>query len=120
MFTAAGGFDSGREPKTGKPRTSKEGPGNEITLRNDRIYVHPEEVDGLPEEACREHMLHELAHFVGPPDQHPDHITDHAYMHVNRSGFFMLSPHKSLRNADCYSIFVFEAALGREPICSYG
>ena len=52
-------------------------------------------------------MIHELAHFVGGPDDQPTLIDDHAYAYRDPH-YATLPPHRALRNADSYSQYAWE------------
>jgi hypothetical protein len=56
-------------------------------------------------------MVHELAHYVGPPTR-PDAIVDHGYYRAGAAAFARLGAEQQLRNADSYAQFAF-AAIGK-------
>jgi len=66
----------------------------------------------LDQEAFAYVMIHELGHFVGPPDGNQNHITDYGYKHNPRSGFGYerLYPWHRTHNADSIAQFAFDAA----------
>jgi peptidoglycan hydrolase-like protein with peptidoglycan-binding domain len=103
MFTFAGGFNLPFDPKT-KRVPQWEG------LDVDRIYVTPKGRT-MTTEQFRYAMIHELAHFVSDTDGMPA-IEDFAYFHRQRAKYDALNNFFSVRNADCYSRFAFEA-IGR-------
>ena len=59
-------------------------------------------------EQFRYAMIHELAHFVSDADGMPA-IKDFAYFHRQRAKYDALNNFFSVRNADCYSRFAFDA-----------
>lgn len=56
-------------------------------------------------------MIHELAHYVGPPTR-PDAIVDHGYFRGGAAAFARLNAEQQLRNADSFAQFAF-AAIGK-------
>jgi len=62
----------------------------------------------LDDEAIPYVMIHELAHYVGPKYDRPDAITD-KFGYQHKPGYDRLTPDQSLKTADCYSQFAFEA-----------
>jgi hypothetical protein len=61
-------------------------------------------------------LVHEMAHYVGAPDGHPDAIDDPPGRSSNPSDIDKLSPTQRARTAECYSAFAFEAHFRREPL----
>jgi len=100
MFTFLGGFNLPFDPQTKRVR-QWEG------LDVDRIYITPKGRALTPEQ-FRYAMIHELAHFVSDADGMPP-IDDFAYFHKQRAQYDALTNFVSVRNADCYSRFAFEA-----------
>jgi hypothetical protein len=76
----------------------------------DRIYITPK-ARAMTSEQFRYAMIHELAHYVSDADGMPP-IDDFAYFHRQRAKYDALNNFASIRNADCYSRFAFEA-IGR-------
>ena len=108
MFAFPGGFHL-----TGRPRRMMYG------SREDCIAVSTQRVLELVPRSIvvTRIVVHELAHFVGPRDGHPDHITDHAGLHKDPEAFERLTPYQARRNADSYCLFAGEAKLGsRTPL----
>ena len=93
MFTFTGGYHllTSKEDFKGLARSS--------------IYLCPK-AKTLDRDAFVYSMIHELAHFVGPKE---NGITDFAYFHKNQKNYFNLSPPLTLRNADCFSQFAYDA-----------
>jgi hypothetical protein len=69
------------------------------------IYLCPK-AKTLDRDAFVYAMIHELAHFTGPKDNGVD---DFAYFHKDPNKYANLSPALTLRNADCYSQFAYDA-----------
>ncbi len=103
MFSFMGGFNLPFDPKT-KRVPQWEG------LDVDRIYITPK-ARAMTSEQFHYAMIHELAHFVSDADGMPP-IDDFAYFHRQRAKYDALNNFVSVRNADCYSRFAFEA-IGR-------
>jgi hypothetical protein len=119
-YSFFGGFTR-KNPKTGKPRLSKEDNYSGPNLREDTIFFCTAALGQLPEaqklDFFTETLLHELAHWVGPEVTSPRRITDFAGS-VDDGRLFKLSPARALRNAETYGQFAAEAALGhvvRDP-----
>lgn len=71
------------------------------------IYLCPKSKT-LDRDAFVYAMIHELAHYVGPKEfKHK--ITDFSYFHRGANNYYNLSPALTLRNADCYSQFAYDA-----------
>ena len=103
MFSFMGGFNLPFDPRTKKvPRWE----GVDV----DRIYISPK-ARTMTSEQFRYAMIHELAHFVSDGNGIPP-IDDFAYFHRQRAQYDALNNFLSVRNADCYSRFAFEA-IGR-------
>jgi hypothetical protein len=103
MFSVIGGFNLPFDPKT-KRVPQIQG------LDVDRIYITPKARAMTSEQFCYA-MIHELAHFVSDAFGIPP-IDDFAYFHKQRAKYDALNNFLSVRNADCYSRFAFEA-IGR-------
>ena len=103
MFSFTGGFNLPFDPQT-KRVPQWEG------VDVDRIYITPK-ARAMTSEQFRYAMIHELAHYVSDADGMPP-IDDFAYFHRQRAKYDALSNFASVRNADCYSRFAFEA-IGR-------
>jgi putative peptidoglycan binding protein len=103
MFSFMGGFNLPFDPKT-KRVPQWEG------VDVDRIYITPK-ARAMTSEQFRYAMIHELAHYVSDADGMPP-IDDFAYFHRQRAKYDALNNFASIRNADCYSRFAFEA-IGR-------
>lgn len=58
-------------------------------------------------------LIHELAHFVGKPDGHPDCIDDPPGNSSSDASLARLPPQRRPRIAECYALFAFEAHFGR-------
>jgi hypothetical protein len=100
MFSFSGGFHLPFDPVTNRiPQF--EG------LDVDRIYITPKARLMTPDQ-FRYAMIHELAHFVSDGSGIPP-IDDFAYFHKQRANYDALKNSLSVRNADCYSRFAFEA-----------
>ena len=93
MFTFAGGYHL---------LTSKE---DFKGLALSSIYLCPK-AKTLDRDAFVYAMIHELAHYVGPKE---NGIDDFAYFHKNQHKYFNLAPVLTLRNADCFSQFAYDA-----------
>lgn len=93
MFTFPGGYSllTSHEYYKGISRSS--------------IYLCPKSKT-LDRDAFVYAMIHELAHYVGPKE---NGIDDFAYFHRNQHKYFNLAPVLTLRNADCYSQFAYDA-----------
>ena len=93
MFTFIGGyhFIATNETFEGMPVSS--------------IYLCPK-AKTLDRDAFVYAMIHELAHYTGPKDNGVD---DFAYFHKDPNKYANLSPALTLRNADCYSQFAYDA-----------
>jgi peptidoglycan hydrolase-like protein with peptidoglycan-binding domain len=61
-------------------------------------------------------LVHELAHFVGPPDGHPNVIDDPPSRSSAESEIQRMSARSRPRLAECYATFAFEARFGRPPV----
>jgi Lysine-specific metallo-endopeptidase len=101
-FTSFGGFFSG-----GQLRVERG-----VKLRLDAVYIcrrfvpRPLDFQALV-------IVHELAHFVGFPEQ----IDDFAYNEdQNGANLGQLSPELRILNADSYANYAFEACTGNEPL----
>jgi hypothetical protein len=109
-YTWAGGYTmrapSGGTPKTGPGETPYPG------LRKDTIYICPRRFASFNQLFFTVVVVHELAHFCGPPEGATD-ISDFGYRKQGAT-FFALRPELALRTADCYAHFAGEARLGRE------
>jgi hypothetical protein len=103
MFSFIGGFNLPFDPKT-KRVPQFQG------LDVDRIYITPKARAMTSELFCYA-MIHELAHFVSDGFGVPP-IDDVVYFHKERAKYDALNNFLSVRNADCYSRFAFEA-IGR-------
>jgi len=103
MFSFMGGFNLPFDPRT-KRVAQWEG------VDVDRIYITPK-ARAMTSEQFRYAMIHELAHFVSDADGMPP-IDDFAYFHRQRAKYDALTNFLSVRNADSYSRFAFEA-IGR-------
>ena len=98
MFTFPGGYSARKPTDVFK------------TLHQGSIYMCPRS-GTLSHDGFTYVLIHELAHYVGPPHGNPHAILDNGY-------FRQEAPHKyraltavqALRNADSYSQFAFEAA----------
>jgi hypothetical protein len=113
-YSFFGGFTR-KNPKTGKPRLSKEDNYQGPNLREDTIFFCTAALGQVPEsqklDFFTETLLHEMAHWVGPEVNSPRRITDFAGS-VDDANFFKLSPARALRNAESYAQFAAEATLG--------
>lgn len=100
MFSFMGGFNLPFDPKTKRVPTWE-------GLDVDHIYITPK-ARAMTSEQFRYAMIHELAHFVSDTKNIPP-IDDFAYFHRQRKQYDALNNLFSIRNADCYSRFAFEA-----------
>jgi hypothetical protein len=104
-FTYAGGFTR-KDPKTGRPKMSKEDNYAGPNLPEDAIYICTG-LEGKEGDFVAYNTIHEMAHFVGPELHDPDAILDLSYRHKN--GFYSLSTQDALRTADSYAMFAVAA-----------
>jgi hypothetical protein len=61
-------------------------------------------------------LIHELAHFVGPPDGHFNVIDDPPSRSSAESEIQKTPVRSRPRLAECYATFAFEARFGRSPL----
>jgi hypothetical protein len=109
-FTHFGGFTR-VNPKTGKPRMSREDNYVGSNLREDSVFICTAALETYNREAVIHTLVHELAHYTGPEIDRPDRIGD--LSDRGKPNFLWLDPSVALRVADCYSGFAAEAKLGR-------
>ncbi|WP_315834820.1 peptidoglycan-binding protein [Bradyrhizobium prioriisuperbiae] len=107
-YTFYGGWHQRR--RDGTPRLSGDdnyaGPRR---LRQDTIFFAVSGLLGTADNELILTIIHELAHFVGPPVNSSARIGDHTYdTHAN---FLKVSNWTALRTADLYAYFAAEAAL---------
>lgn len=116
-YTFSGGFTRRSRTHTTPPMSHED---NYLGLnqREDTIFICPRVLNTASNEFYTKVIVHELAHFCGPPPG-ADEIGDHGYrdhrVPDSKDSFFKLSPHMAIRTADCYSEFAGEAYLRREP-----
>ena len=93
-FTFAGGYHLSERNKTwqGLPRGT--------------VYLCAR-MQELNRDAFAYVLIHEFAHYVGPPGDSGNEIDDHAYKHKPPK-YDHLLPWQRVHNADCYSQFAFE------------
>lgn len=85
-----------------------------VTQRQDAIYLC-NKLDKFPDEACTIVILHELAHFVGPPDPSPDVIADYCYDWYDKPRMKSLTRRQRVTNAQNYANFAFDVKYNRRP-----
>jgi hypothetical protein len=97
---------SGGTPATGPGESPQAG------LRKDTIYICPRRFESFNRLFFNVVVVHELAHFCGPPEGGGE-IGDFSYRREGPSSF-ALPPELALRTADCYAHVAGQAWLGNE------
>lgn len=101
--------------KQGEEDRTKALDGADIVLRPGKIMTMP-----VYRFATRDYqictLIHELSHYMGPPEGHADGIDDPPSGSSSKSEVDKLRPEQRPRIAECYSSFAFEAAFRREPL----
>ncbi len=105
-YTYEGGYHVG-------PKWSKDAGYSGPNVRMDAIYICSRRYKSYSLDTYTMVVVHELAHFCGPPRPNADIIEDHSYRRKG-SAFFKLSAKDAMRTADCYAHFAGEVSLGKE------
>jgi len=105
-YTYEGGYHVG-------PKWSKDAKYSGPNVRMDAVYICSRRYKSYSLDTYTMVVVHELAHFCGPPRPNTDIIVDHSYRRKG-SAFFKLSAKNAMRTADCYAHFAGEVTLGRE------
>jgi len=100
-FTTIGGYFRGGETITEAG----------LTFRRDSVFLCPLFTRLANDQERAFTLVHELAHFVG----HPEQIVDHAYNYESRT-IELLLPIYRTTNADCYANFASEAFSGMNAV----
>jgi hypothetical protein len=99
---------------TGQSHHATAEDGTPLSLPDDKILIlYPYIRSTSDAEICT--IIHEMAHFVGPPDGNADVIDDQPGGYGPPQRIAQLTPAQRARNAENYSNFAFEARFGREP-----
>ncbi|WP_166301438.1 peptidoglycan-binding protein [Bradyrhizobium sp. 2S1] len=86
--------------------------GTSATLRADAVVIAPVYFFASSDLQIGT-LIHELAHFVGRPDGHPDCIDDPPDRSSSDASLARLPPDRRPRIAEFYALFAFEAHFGR-------
>jgi hypothetical protein len=111
-FTFYGGWQV--RDRSGRPRMSKQDNYSGPNLREDTVFFPVSHYRTKTQEYINTVIIHELAHFVGPPKNSALRIADPSDR--SKPNFLKLDSFTAKRTADVYAYFAAEAALGREPV----
>ncbi len=101
FYSQVGGFYSNKLNEYGAPQKS--------------IYICPS-AHRLDAVGFTYSFIHELAHFVGPPEFSLNLIDDFGYHHrptATKPGYYKMTPWQSTHNADSFAQYAFDVSLGK-------